>query len=1103
MRASGFPRTSRRAPFLCLLTLLIVLAHGRVAWADPEYVPGEVIIVYEDDVVPAEVPAQDLGVVVGDELLPESAESQMAVAEVPQDMSVEQAVDELEALPGVALVQPNYILSAVESTDTVRATDTQIDDAYYKRELLTNLGLADVLHAWDLSKVNGSVTVAVVDSGCRLTHEDLVENLDTAHAWDYLSGGAGGTQLVTSDGDCGDDNGHGTAVCGVVGARANNGLGVAGASYDARILPLRVLDSAGSGSTASLVVALYRVLDLNRNGGANIRVVNLSMGAEGISAVLDKAIKDLFDENVLCVCARGNTNISATFIPADCEESLAVMALDSSGRHTSYTNYKVGADINTAKTVSAMGGASYGEKDYVWSTGVSSDGSYVSSIGTSLAAPLVSGVAALMWAVNPELTVAEVRQILVSTTDPVDSSAAGCAHKDAASAGSVNAYKAVAEARRTAILPVPVPSAVEGLTYTGVEQTGVPTSAAYVLEGHTATTPGEYTATATLQTGFKWEDGTTAPKQIPWSMGKATLTATYAGETILKDATPAAQVEVTGFVNGETPQTASGYVAPAISLEGVELAVGTSVSLTPAGGQADNYDFEYVAGTLSVIEAYVAEVPSALSLRYTGRQQTGVPSGAHYTILGNTGTQAGDYVATASLEANSKWADDSVGDKQIPWSIDKARLSLAYKGGSMLVSDDADEIPRDIEVTGFVEGESLEGLMALGGDDAFAFPKLVEVTVAGGAGAVPADATRVNGAFAGQDALGTRDVDASLATTVGSKVLIPDAGHKDGATISGNPTANYCFHAASAGTLRVYDRVVPPVAGSFTYDGTSHLGIAGGAHYAAQGTTTAKDAGSYDVTVTPDPFYVWPDMELEDEGASAPRAYTWRVEPADIGAAKVDGVTNRVSDGSPQTQAPVITMGNVRLREGVDYTVSYEDNVEPGTATLVIAGKGNYGGTKRASFSILHAFPDVAAGSWYEGVVSRAAGLGLVMGYRNGSFGPSEVISRAQVVTILWRMAGCREATETTPRFGDATNQTAYCYPALCWASSTGVVSGYSNGLFGPHDHVTREQLATMLANYASRVGGLEVSGSPDDYANMRDATAVSPYARRSLGWCF
>ena len=146
------------------------------------------------------------------------------------------------------------------------------------------------------------------------------------------------------------------------------------------------------------------------------------------------------------------------------------------------------------------------------------------------------------------------------------------------------------------------PSAASGLVYNGLAQTGVQASEGFVLSGAEGKDAGDYVATATLKDGFTWADGTVDPVEVKWSIAKAKLVATYAGETVSPGAKPGLGVEVAGFVGGETALSAAGYQAPSVSAP-ASLEAGKTYELVPSGGAAANYEFVYVSGTLKVEKA--------------------------------------------------------------------------------------------------------------------------------------------------------------------------------------------------------------------------------------------------------------------------------------------------------------------------------------------------------------------------------------------------------------------------------------------------------------------------------------------------------------------
>ena len=140
-------------------------------------------------------------------------------------------------------------------------------------------------------------------------------------------------------------------------------------------------------------------------------------------------------------------------------------------------------------------------------------------------------------------------------------------------------------------------------------------------------------------------------------------------------------------------------------------------------------------------------------------------------------------------------------------------------------------------------------------------------------------------------------------------------------------------------------------------------------------------------------------------------------------------------------------------------------------------------------------FADVSPSDWAaeQGYIAYVSSEGLMSGLADGRFGQAEPLSRAQVATVLWRVAGEPEPPEGAQRFPDCDYSEGSFYGrAVSWARETGVVTGYEDGTFGPADPVTREQLATMLARHASRVAGLDASSDGSALAAMADSGSVT-----------
>jgi type VII secretion-associated serine protease mycosin len=244
---------------------------------------------------------------------------------------------------------------------------------------------------WSASRGSG-VTVAVVDTGVLAAHEDLagavVPGVDLAADAPLVD--PWGAGMV-------DPGGHGTHVAGIVAARANNGRGVAGGAPSARIMPVRVLDAHGSGTSDDVAEGIIWAVD----HGA--RVVNLSLGG-GESAGMRAAIQYAVSKNVVVVAAAGNAFQSgnAPLYPAAYPEAIAVAAVNGNLDHASFSNTGSYVDI------AAPG-------DLILSTYGASVTDYQYMNGTSMATPYVAAAAALVVAKNKALSATRVRQILEST----------------------------------------------------------------------------------------------------------------------------------------------------------------------------------------------------------------------------------------------------------------------------------------------------------------------------------------------------------------------------------------------------------------------------------------------------------------------------------------------------------------------------------------------------------------------------------------------------------------------------------------------------------------------------------------------------------------
>ncbi|MEH2129657.1 MAG: S8 family peptidase [Nostoc sp.] len=262
--------------------------------------------------------------------------------------------------------------------------------------------------AWAQGYTGKGVVVAVVDTGVDYNHEDLKDNIWTnpkeiaGNAKDNDGNGYAndihGWNFVDNNNNVLDDNGHGTHVSGTI-AGENNNYGVTGIAYDAKIMPVKVLDDSGSGSYISIAKGIRYAVD----NGAN--VINLSLGGGSSNRTLESAINYASSKGVIVVMAAGNDGSSSPAYPARyaSKSGIAVGAVDSNNNMADFSNR---SGTNEISYVTAPGVNIYSSVP---------NNQYATYSGTSMAAPHVAGVVALMLSANHNLTDAQVRQIVTET----------------------------------------------------------------------------------------------------------------------------------------------------------------------------------------------------------------------------------------------------------------------------------------------------------------------------------------------------------------------------------------------------------------------------------------------------------------------------------------------------------------------------------------------------------------------------------------------------------------------------------------------------------------------------------------------------------------
>ncbi|HZK42423.1 MAG TPA: S8 family serine peptidase, partial [Clostridia bacterium] len=230
---------------------------------------------------------------------------------------VSMVTEDLEAFKARAA----HLLTRVEE-DAIRTIQRTVNDPYASQQWA--LDTLNLYPAWDITTGSRSVFVAILDTGVSRSHPDLLQ-ADIREGWDYLASGGG---IVWDD-----PEGHGTAVTGVIAATANNGIGIAGLAWKSAIIPFKVLDKEGKGSTSDSTQAIYDAAD------AGCKVINISFGCQQAVKAEEDAIQYALDKGAIVVAAAGNDENSEYNYPASYPRVISVAAIDREKKRAYFSNY--------------------------------------------------------------------------------------------------------------------------------------------------------------------------------------------------------------------------------------------------------------------------------------------------------------------------------------------------------------------------------------------------------------------------------------------------------------------------------------------------------------------------------------------------------------------------------------------------------------------------------------------------------------------------------------------------------------------------------------------------------------------------------------------
>lgn len=342
---------------------------------------GEVVVTLSEGVSPEQW-VEDHEVVLLDQL-----DKTIVVRDLTKNAT--EMMDDWFGDSSVKYMEPNYVYEKQASYNhsptkrgAIGQTEAMLPNDEFYDLYQWNFKMLGLENAWGSTTGAFDVPVAILDSGIDPTHLDLEQRISS------------GYNAFEDNDSYQDENGHGTHVAGIFGAVTNNSDGVAGVTWENPIMAVKVLDHDALGNSFSIAKGIKWATD---NGA---KVMNLSLGDAHSSEVLHDAIKYAYNNDVVIIAATGNENVEDAMFPAGYKEVLAVGSVNQQNERSVFSNYGNHVDV-------------VAPGEHIPSTYMGDE--YVMMSGTSMAAPHVTGIAALLRSKEPDLTNEEVYQRIRDT----------------------------------------------------------------------------------------------------------------------------------------------------------------------------------------------------------------------------------------------------------------------------------------------------------------------------------------------------------------------------------------------------------------------------------------------------------------------------------------------------------------------------------------------------------------------------------------------------------------------------------------------------------------------------------------------------------------
>lgn len=996
-----------------------------------------------------------------------------------------EAAEELSRLAKVEYIEPNYVrylydsdLPGLSDPLSLMANDTGTD---YNA---THLATIKVDKVWQLGYTGQDVdllndmgedgepvdriVIAVIDTGLYPDHEDI----DYSHVLPGMRFfKTDASADIQTDNNTADENWHGTFVTGEILARVDN-IGINGIAAGAYVMPLRVFDPDSKGESVSsddiVIKAIQYATEQKQlfetthgESGANICVINMSLGGENPSRSLKTAVDTAIAAGIIVICAAGNDGNEKASYPA--QYAIGVGATDADGQITKNTSYYT-------QMLDPSNGDGYRNKVWVASPGslYTSLGSakkddYPCASGTSFACPQVAAMAAIALSLNNDLT---------SYYSGLDATVDDGSGKEIAVNNNHLAFKKLLKE-------------TSNLTDYNSEQTSEYNTGTLAFDGQDIRygwgvvdfeKAAALLTTCSLSFTVKNADG----EELTAADDLAVAVYDFEEDGSYGSATPLTPTDgVYSLTRGETYRyiiTADRYKPCEAELQVKDYS--NTLNITLEG-------LDYTVN-FAVTDEEGGAIPNAVVQVYSGDTQLEDTEGAF--LLKN-----GVYsytVAAVGYESvtDSFTIDDSKNEYENDALTIPVEMKLIPTSGdvSFTVTGSDSEPVTDARITITDAAPDSDGNYRLGAGE---YSYTVEA----------ANYKTVSGSFSIEEGdLGTEKVIA---------VLLPRLYQL---TIQASPEDAGIVLKNAAG-----DTIEPDEDGTYlVVSGTYTCTVTAEGFETASESVSVPDAQSLTVTLTesakPDPGNEGGDDSDHNSGNSSGNTSSGGTSSGGTNSGSTSsggtgsGSASSGGTSSGGTSSGGASSGGASSAEGSasSDTAAKDDPSEEIIETDVTEDSEPEEGEEPVStlsLATVHPFDDVAEKDWFYDAVYYTVSEGLFSGTSKTSstFSPNSNMTRSMLVTVLYRLDGEPEIS-SDPVFYDISAGTWYT-DAVAWAVGNGVVNGYEDGSFRPESDITREQIAVMIYNYAVRKG-YDVTEAVDLSA-YEDAQEVSLWARSAMAW--